>query len=589
MKTKDYYLRELNALRTDGVEFAKEHPGLSSFLAKEGQDPDVERMLEGFAYLTGRLHQKFDEELPEVSHSLVQLLWPNYMRPIPSYSIIQFNAIKSGLKNIIMPKNTQVLSEKSSDGVICKFKTCYEVNVMPLELLDVDYTTYGQNSSIELHLGMTAQGNLSDITFETLRLFLAGSKFMARELYLYLNKYVEKIEIKIKDSDDIDIDSLTLPLHSIKRVGFSPSDAMVPYPSNVFDGYMILQEYFCYQDKYLFLDILNLKDVQKLSSSVLKQSTKLSLKITLSKQFSTTQTPAKEDFSLYSTPIINLFESDSVPIRKTEFEDEYLVSPSEVKRHQSEVFSILNVRGWVQSKNEYQNYTPFESFAYIDENKEYYSERVKLNDNLNRTDTYLRFSSSHGMFENLEHNNAVVSVKMLCTNKNIPITIPLGSISVPDPSSYRLDFKNITIPSISYPPPIGGDFLWKVISNMSLNYLSLDNIKTLVMMLKTYDFFGENDLKQKKKTEVMLSGLISMSSRRSEMIFEGLPIRGTETEIIIDSTKFICVGEVYLLGCVINEFLALYSNINSFHKLIVNVQNYEIFEWAPKIGSKEIL
>ena len=587
MKIKDYYLKELNSLRSDGVDFAKENPGLSSFLAKEGQDPDVERILEGFAFLTGRLHQRFDEELPEVSHSLVQLLWPNYVRPVPSYSVIQFDSIKGDLKNIKMPKNTVVLSGKSSDDIICKFKTCYEMNTMPLDLLDVEYLTYGQKSSIELDFGMSAVGTLEDITFETLRVFLGGSKFMAKELYLYLNRYVEKIDIIVKDEDNKNIDSIKLPIDSIKSVGFKTSESMLPYPSNVFDGYMILQEYFCYQDKYLFIDIENMKDIEKLS--ILSQSTKLSLKIGLSKMFGKTQTPAKEDFYLYSTPVINLYESDSIPIRKTEFEDEYLLAASELKRHQSEVFSIFNVRGWVQSKNEYQDYTPFESFASVDENKEYYSQRVKLNNSLNRTDTYLRFSSSQGMFENIEHNNAVVSVKMLCTNKNIPSTLSLNSICVPDSSSYSLGFKNITIPSLSYAPPIGGDFLWKIISNMSLNYLALDDIKTLIMMLKTYDFFGENDLKQKKKTEVMLSGLTSISNSRSEMIYKGLPIRGTETNITIDPTKFICIGEAYLLCCVLNEFLALYSSVNSFHKLIVNIENHEIFEWAPKIGSKEIV
>jgi len=589
MKTKDYYLKELNSLRSDGAEFAKNNPGLSSFLAQEGQDPDVERILEGFAFLTGRLHQKFDEELPEVSHGLVQLLWPNYIRPIPAYSIIQFDPLKDDVKSKNIPKDTQVLSEKSSEDVVCKFRTSYAVDVMALDLVDVEYLTSGQKSSIELEFGMSTAGTLADVTFETLRLFLSGSKFMSRELYLYLNKYVEKIDLVVKDKNDKELESIALPLKSISGVGFSSSESMVPYPRNIFDGYMVLQEYFCFQEKYLFLDVLNTRLIEKFSVETLSQSNKFSLKISFNKRFKSTQVPTKEDFCLYCTPVINLFESDSIPIRKTEFEDEYLLTSSELKRNQSEVFSIFKVRGWVQSKNEYQDYAPFESFASVDNNKEYYSERVKLNNDLNCTDTYLRFSSSRGMFENLDHNNAVVSVKMLCTNKNIPSTLPLNGICIPDPSSYSLGFKNITIPSISYPPPIGGDFLWKVISNMSLNYLALDNVKTLVMILKTYDFFGESDFKQKKKTEVILSGLVSISNQHSEMIYEGLPIRGTQTEIDLDPSKFMCTGEAYLFCCVLNEFLALYSGVNSFHRLVVNMLGSETFTWAPKIGSKEII
>ncbi|MGB6328287.1 MAG: type VI secretion system baseplate subunit TssF, partial [Halarcobacter sp.] len=90
MAFNDYYKEELTSLRTLGAEFSKKNPGLSTYLSKEGQDPDVERLLEGFSFLTGRLKQQLNQELPEVAHTLVQLLWPNYVRPIPSYSIIQY-------------------------------------------------------------------------------------------------------------------------------------------------------------------------------------------------------------------------------------------------------------------------------------------------------------------------------------------------------------------------------------------------------------------------------------------------------------------------------------------------------------------
>jgi hypothetical protein len=90
MTINEYYTHELQALRILAAEFSEKNPGLSSFLARKGQDPDVERLLEGFSFLTARLRQYTDEELPEVSHTLAQLLWPNYLRPIPSYSILKY-------------------------------------------------------------------------------------------------------------------------------------------------------------------------------------------------------------------------------------------------------------------------------------------------------------------------------------------------------------------------------------------------------------------------------------------------------------------------------------------------------------------
>jgi len=590
MKTKDYYIKELNSLRVDGAQFARKNPGLSSYLAKEGQDPDVERMLEGFAFLTGKLHQKFDEELPEVAHNLVQLLWPSYIRPIPSYAIVQFDGLKNDLKNETVPKSLQLLSKASSNGVTCKFQTAYETEVMPLVLDSVEYLTYGQKATIELDFKMSVSGSLSEMSFETLRLFLGGSKFMAKELYLYLDRYVEKIEVNIKNKKKKEIDKIYLPKNSVSTVGFNAAETIVPHPKNSFDGHVMMQEYFCFADKHLFLDVDNLKQIEKIPGDTLSQSNNFSLKFHFSKRLSTAQLPTTDDFRLFCTPVINLFESDAVPIRKTELEDEYLLTPSELKKDESEVFSVEKVRGWVPSKNIYQDYYPFESFGHLSDEEEYYSERVKLSETKHRTDTFLRFASSGGFFDDLEHNTATVSVKMMATNKDIPSTLHLGDLSINDPiSSSDLSFHNITIPSVSYPPPIGGDFLWKLISNMSLNYLSLENISTLKMILQTYDFFGASDIKQKEKTDIILSGLVSISNKKIQMIHEGLPIRGIETELYLDPTKFTGIGEAYHLCCVLNEFFSLYCSINSFHRLVVHIENNETFTWPAKMGSQDLV
>lgn len=586
MKTKDYYIQQLNALRVEGAEFAKRNPGLSSYLAKEGQDPDVERMLEGFAFLIGKLHQKYDEELPEVAHNLVQLLWPNYIRPVPSYTIIKFDPIKNNTQNEIIPRGTQLLSKPSSDGVVCKFQTCFETKVMPLYLTKVEYLPFGQKSTLELDLTLNIAGNLTNVNFETLRLFLGGSKFMAKELYLYLDRYVERIEVCVKDSNAHVMDSIDIGKNAIKCLGFDETQTIIPYPKNVFDGYVMLQEYFCFQDKHLFVDILHLDAINSIAGDFLSASTNMSLKFHFKKHLGSAQRPVLDDFHLYCTPAVNLFESDAVPIRKSEVQEEYLLASSEYKKKQSEVFSVDGVRGWIPSQNTYQNYYPFESFGHLNGDGEYYSQRTKLNDNFNHTDTFIRFASSGGIFDNLEHNSATVSVKLTCTNKNIPSQLSLGDVSICDPlSSSDFSFTNITIPTVSYPPPIGDDFLWKLISNMSLNYLSLDNISTLKMILQTYDFLGANDLKQKEKTDLMLTGIKSVKNTRVKLIDDGLPIRGIETQLFLDPSKFTSIGEAYHLCCVLNDFFALYCNMNTFHRFVVHIDSHETFTWSPKMGN----
>lgn len=591
MVFNDYYKKELISLRTDGSEFSKKNPGLSSYLSKEGQDPDVERLLEGFSFLTGRLQQRLDQELPEVAHTLVELLWPNYTRPIPSFSIIQFDSVNNSTKNTNVKKDTEVLSKIKADAIQCRFKTVYDTLVMPFNLDNLNYYIHGKKSTLELNMKMSTSATLEDLVFGNLRIYLSGSKFISQDLYLFLTRYVESIEIYINDTNKNQLSEITIDKDSIKPVGFDFSESLTPQPLNIFDGYMLLQDFFCFKDKFLFVDIFNLNKISNIDDEILSKSKNFTIKINFSKKMSQSNQPQKEHFSLYCSPIVNLFETDSVPIRKNLEYTDFPVLPADLDKNHSEVFSIEQVRGWISRKNTYQNYLPFESFEHLDDDNEYYSSRSKLSNDGERTNTYLRFSSVLDTEDTISSINSTVSVKILCTNKDVPSSLLLGDICISNALSNTtsLNFKNITIPTFSYPPPIGGDFLWRIISNMSLNYLSLNNIKTFRTILETYDFYGAYDIKEKEKTSMMLKGIESINYETCEMIDKGLPIRGMHIILKLNPSKFSCLGEAYLFCSVLNEFFALYSNINSFHKLSVDIQNEELFVWRPKMGSKDLI
>ncbi|MDD2839011.1 MAG: type VI secretion system baseplate subunit TssF [Sulfuricurvum sp.] len=590
MTINNYYLQELSSLRKLGGEFAIKNPGLSPYLSKEGQDPDVERMLEGFSFLTGRLRQQLDEELPEISHNLAQLLWPNYIRPVPSYSIIAYDPLREQNVSYYVPKGTEVLNEPTPNGAQYKFRTCYDTVIHPIEINQCKYHVHGSKSQIELDFMVSCKGTLASCNMDTLRIHLSGSRFIAKELYLFLLQYIEMIEVEILDYQEEVLRTVHLSKQSIKPVGFNTDERILPYSKNIFDGYIVLQEYFAYEQKYLFVDIGNLNSIFGITKEILEKSRHFRVRFHFTKRLGAAQMLSKDNFALYCTPIINLFEVDAIPIRKTLLEEEYLLSASEFDREESEVFLVESVRGWIPSKNCYEDFLPFESFDYSDHD-EYYSVRVRLSDDAKRTYSYIRFASSDGLFEKNDYANATVSVKLLCTNRSLPSALPFGQISVCNPHSNvaHLKFKNITIPTESYPPPMRSDFLWRVISNMSLNHLSLTDVNILGAILDTYDFLGAYDMKVKKKNELMIKGLVSISHQKTEMIYQGFPIRGIQTHLEIDISNFAGIGDAYLFCCVLNDFFALYCNINSFHQLEVKMIDYDIFVWPPKVGYQPLL
>src|SRR5476651_1733541 len=195
MSFNRYYQGELSALRQLGRRFAERSPALAPFLGQAGRDPDVERLLEGFAFLTGRLRQKLDDQLPELSHSLMHLLWPNYMRPLPSFSMLQFDPLKRAGPAIKVERDTPVESV-AINGERCRFRTCYPTQVLPLQLAALEYSVQGEGALLCLRLEMTAEGNFSELALGCLRLHFAGEQPVSQALYLGLLRHLDGFELQ---------------------------------------------------------------------------------------------------------------------------------------------------------------------------------------------------------------------------------------------------------------------------------------------------------------------------------------------------------------------------------------------------------
>lgn len=581
MTINDYYIKEVQALRSLGVEFSEKNPGLSSFLARKGQDPDVERLLEGFSFLTARLRQYMDEQLPEVAHSMANLLWSNYLKPIPSYSVLQFSADKN--ISIFVKKGEEVSAIHPRNETECVFQTCYDTEVNPIEITKAIYSSQAGESIIELQFDTLHGASLDELKFKKLRFYLGDHEYVSDDLLLELMNHVQSIDLVLER----DVHEVRLKENSIVAVGFGKNENILPIIGNVFSGYRLLQEYFCYRDKYHYIDIENLGALQSFPEDALKSTTSFSIRINLSEKLKITKTITKDNFRLHCVPIINIFDTTAQPIRKG-LDNEYEVIPSNIDYVDSEVYSVETVHGWDIKTNKKHKYFPFEAFDHAEEGTYYYSPRVKLAEDESRTRTYLSFDFNKNEQKDHYHDGLTISVDIKATNRDLPSSLTIGDISKSAIGSTisGATFENITVPTKSYSPPIRGDFLWRIISNMSLNYLSLDNVKTLRGILGAYDFIGASNVLQKKQTDALLNGILDISQNSQDMIYKGLPIRGTVTQLTLDSKMFATLGEAYLLTSVLNKFFSLYCSVNSFHKLEVTVDKKALFFWDARLGDQ---
>ncbi len=330
----DYYQNELDNLRERAVEFARAFPALAPQLSSASTDPDVERILEGVAFLTSKIRQKIDDDFPEFAQGLLKHIFPHYLRPLPSATIIEFSP-KTILKNkLTMPAGTFIDSAKVDD-VSCRFSTSYDVDVWPLKISGVKL---GETNTGKKTLDLEFEFNKIDVSAwdtDVLRIHLAGDYHGATDLYYILNNYVDQIELSTPSSSPIVAEGV-----NIQPVGFDADEALLDYPANSFPAYRLIQEYFLLKEKFLFLDIKNFHQYTHRmngNSFVLRFYLKeCPIQIP---RLSTSR------FVLHATPAVNMFEHDAESILNDHRKSETRLKPLRDRNNQYQIYSVNQVVG----------------------------------------------------------------------------------------------------------------------------------------------------------------------------------------------------------------------------------------------------
>jgi type VI secretion system protein ImpG len=449
---------------------------------------------------------------------------------------------------------------------------------------------------LSLRLEMSADGHLGELELSRLRLHFAGERYISQMLYLSLLRNLEGIELIPLDGAGKPINGVNgtpmafkMPGDRVQPVGFAEEEALIPYPLNTFRGYRYLQEYFAFQDKFLFVDINGLDLLKALPEDTLKQMRGLELRFDIRKSGIQRLRPTLDNVKLYCTPIVNLFKHDALPIRLDGKQDEYLLLPAEYDLQNCGVFSVETVTGWKPGGLGYQEYVPFESFEHdpsfdVPNSRPHYSIRQRSSSLHDGLDTYLSFGIRH------TEAHETLSIELMCTNQNLPRKLKLGDICMAcEETPEFLSFRNITPATPSYAPPLNRDFLWKLISNMSLNYLSLADVNALKVILETYDLPRYYDQHAEKVSKRLLGGLKSIKHQHVDRLHRGLPVRGLRTELTIDPEGYIGEGDLFVFASVLNEFFALYASLNSYHELRVKSTQGEVYQWTPRMGLQPLL
>ena len=584
-----YYQEELELLRELGRDFARDHPTLAPHLAEAGTDPDVERLLEGVAYLTGGIRERLDDDFPQLTQTLLEMLWPHYLRPVPSTAILEFThpAKPKITATERIPRGVTELESVPVDGTPCRFRTCYDVDFQPLRVAEARLEAGGRGS-LRVRFETLGSAKLADLRLDPLRVFLHGDLALTSTLYLWLVRHVESVEVEVTAGGKTRRAQIPARPAPVRPVGASENEGLFPYPRHSFPGYRLVQEYFTLPQKFMFVDVHGMAVV-----AGLEPDAGFDLVLRFRERPPDGLRVSAENLRLHCTPIVNLLARDGDPIRLDHRKTSYLLRPADPEPNHLEVYSVDRVRGLAHGSMERREYLPFYSFRHGmapgDPRAVYYQLRRVPAIAKPNSDVYLSFvtAEERGQLPETE----TISIELTCTNRRLPEGLKPGDVRQhTDVSPQFADFKNLTPLTPSVLPPLGGGFAWRLISHLALNQISLTSPEALRGILSLYNFQALYDRQAGRANQLRLEAILAIDAQPSERIYRGTPMRGIHTRIELDDAGFAGEGELYLFASILEEFLALYVSVNAFSQLTVRTkQKGESYAWPPRVGRQVIL
>jgi len=620
-----YYNRELQHVREMGGEFAREFPKIAGRLGMEGfecADPYVERLLEGFAFLTARVQLKLDAQHPVFTQHLLEMIYPHYLAPVPSMAVVQ---LQPDAKESALAAGHTVLRHTTLRGLTgrdertaCEYRTAHDVTLWPLELTEAKYFETAAalaatgvplpaqatvRAGLRLKFSVTAGVQANMLGLDELPVFIAGVDELPKRLYEQLLGNAVGYVVRTPGAGGMV--SQSFDASGIHDKGFAEDEALLPYTDRSFSGYRLLQEYFACPERFLFAVFTGLK-------SVLMRSQGSEFEITVLFDRSVSRLHNAVDvgnFRLFCTPAINLFPRRADRIHLQQGRTEYHVLADRTRPMDFEVHSIGDVEGFGDRQEPEQHFQPFygsderiwhsgrAAFYTIRREPRLLSSRQKLK---GARSSYV---GSEVFVALVDANDAPystqlrqVGMQLMCTNRDLPLQMPVGKSH----TDFTLDtgapvaaIRCVAGPTKPRASIATGEAAWRLISHLQLNYVSLlgdsneAGAAALREMLTLY--CDEFDASARRQVE----GIKAVSA---QPVVRRIPVpgpisfgRGLEITLTCDDGAFEGTG-AFLLGSVMQHFFARYVSVNSFTETVLRtLERNEVARWPARLGKRQIL
>ncbi len=624
-----WYLAELEGLREDAGAFAHRHPQVAAGLAfgrEPSEDPHVERLIEAFAFLTGRLRSVVSKQLPRLGAGMLDTLYPHLTAPTPSMGIVRFRVDpdQSRRAHGFVVKRGEEVTATTNVGATCRFRTGWDVTLWPLRIAAADapqpelYPFLARENGARrlLRIRLEAIGKTSETIADApppaLRFRIGGSRKVAAAIYQALFRQAggaqprkvwavapqQKGETLPGLGDIVEGPYFRLPADALRPVGFAETEALLPQPDSAHHGHRLLREYFTFPEKFLFFDICGLSAAAGAAGRL------LDLVILLEDEPPPLDHPAP--FELGAAPVINLFKRISEPIRVDRKRVEYPVTPDHRREQSTEIYSIEKVTAAAMGEIDGETMTPFFSFDHADAgapDRTWWTARRQPGVGLGRAGSDMFISFRDSGYDTGKPKAEVAFAHLVCTNRGLAETIPSSTPMEWDPAG---DGKRLGLefdapvdgvfwsvrptPQIPAPPVNAG--LWRLVSHISVNQLSfVEGADAAAALREHLRLYCPDEARAARRQIEGVAGLSGarVTERFGKDGWRGF-CRGVEATLRLDQDCFADEGSAFLFGAVLARFFGLYAAVNSFCTLRV-IRSEREGEWAkwPPTAGEQIL
>ncbi|GAA3894327.1 type VI secretion system baseplate subunit TssF [Gibbsiella dentisursi] len=624
-KLLEYYNRELAYLREMGAEFAEQYPKVAGRLGMRGidvADPYIERLMEGFAFLTSRVQLKMDAEFPRFSQRLLEIIYPNYLAPTPSMAIAELTPdsskgdISGGFR---VPRGTMMDSQTlKKTGITCSYTTAHDVTLQPVRIKQVELggipadiplaalglQNRGSVSALRIRMECFESVTLKNLNLDQLMFYLAGPDLQAQQLLELVMQHSVGLLCQTVEATP---QRCVLADDALRQEGFEPDQALLPNDLRNFEGYRLLQEYFAFPARFQFVSVSGLRPLLQNARASQKTLRQFDIIVLLDKQdLALERVIDASHLALHCTPVINLFPKVAERITLNENHHEYHLVVDNIRPLDYEVFSVQRLGSSASEKRYEQEFRPFYSTLSEDDGNygAYFSlrrEQRSLSEHARRYGTRTGYIGSEVFVSLVDERQSpwhsdlkYLTADVLCTSRDLPLMLlqDQGNFVMPD----SIPIKQVTLKKGPTPPRLAladGMIAWRLISQLQLNYLSLmdgdpqQGAASLRQLLGLYGNLSEPAIAKQIQgvRHCQLRPVYRRVPEPGPIVFA----RGIAIDLTVDERAF-SGNSPYLLGSVLERLFSRLVAINTFTEMTLSSQQRgEIAHWQARVGKRTLI